>query len=331
MKVILFFLIFIIVAILILILLKTLQAKIGSQKANKEYDSFHPKKIDNLGTVKSLEFLPLVDFYAKDDSFKTEAGVSYLIKADDTTILLDVGFNSKKENPSPLIHNMNKLDVKIEDIDYIFFSHAHLDHLGGMKEQKNKEFSLTQGKINLAGKKVFAPTAVNPSKFNPDAIVEVINNPVKIKNGIASIGTIPRFLFMMGYVEENALAINLKGKGIVIFVGCGHQTVEKIIERAKQIFDEPIYAIIGGLHYPVNGGRIMAGPINLQNLVGCERPIWNSLNENDVKHGIDAMNKEDLKIVGLSPHDSSDWSIEQFKSIFGDKYREVNVGEKIIF
>jgi len=30
------------------------------------------------------------------------------------------------------------------------------------------------------------------------------------------------------------------------------------------IFREPIYAVIGGLHFPVNGGRIFAGPMNVK-------------------------------------------------------------------
>ncbi len=40
---------------------------------------------------------------------KTEPGVSYMICADDTKILLDVGFNKLKEHPSPLLHNILKV------------------------------------------------------------------------------------------------------------------------------------------------------------------------------------------------------------------------------
>ena len=67
----------------------------------------HYNKLPDIGSVKNLSILPLVDFYADDSQLKTEPGVSYLIKADDTTILMDVGFNKKKEHPSPLIHNAN--------------------------------------------------------------------------------------------------------------------------------------------------------------------------------------------------------------------------------
>ncbi len=40
-----------------------------------------------------------------------------------------------------------------------------------------------------------------------------------------------------------------------------------------------IVLIAGGLHYPVNGGRIMIGPINIQSIVGSDRPPWISTRE----------------------------------------------------
>ncbi|MEZ4578777.1 MAG: hypothetical protein R2875_12450 [Desulfobacterales bacterium] len=39
------------------------------------------------------------------------------------------------------------------------------------------------------------------------------------------------------------------------------------------MFDEPIYAIIGGLHYSVYGGRTVIGPMNIQRIVDqTDRP-----------------------------------------------------------
>ena len=124
--------------IIAVFLLKLLKMAAGKKKAAIELSSISIKKLSPMGSVKSLSVMPLVDFYADDPSLKTEAGVSYLIKADDTTILMDTGLNRKKEHPSPLLHNMNALNISPEDIDMIFISHPHLDHLGGMSEQKKK-------------------------------------------------------------------------------------------------------------------------------------------------------------------------------------------------
>ena len=79
--------------------------------------------------------MPLIDSESIHDNLKTENGVSYLITADDKQILLDLGFNRAKEHPSPLLHNMKHLGISFYNINYIVFSHAHLDHLGGINEQ----------------------------------------------------------------------------------------------------------------------------------------------------------------------------------------------------
>ena len=47
------------------------------------------------------------------------------------------------------------------------------------------------------------------------------------------------------------------------------------------------------------------------------------------KSAIAAIKKVSPKIVALSPHDSSDWCIDQFKQAFGDTYVDVKVGQKI--
>jgi len=154
-------------------------------------------------------------------------------------------------------------------------------------------------------------------------------DPVKLAAGVYGLGSIPRALYLMGYTEEQALAVNVAGKGLVLIIGCGHQTVERVIKRARQLFDLPIYGIIGGLHFPVHGGRIMIGPINIQAIVGSDRMPWNGINENDVSEAIRAIADANVKIVSLSAHDSSDWAIDQFKKAFGPEYVDLLVGNPI--
>ncbi len=318
------------IIVLLLFSIKLIQLKSGNKKVSKEIEATHYTKLSDIGSVKNLSILPLVDFHTDDDRLKTEPGVSYLIKADDTTILMDVGFNKKKEHPSPLLHNAKRLEVSLNDIDLIFISHLHLDHVGGMHEQKQGTFSVSRGEVSLPEIPVYTPVKISPSHWNPGPKNEIITEPKMLKKGIASIGVIPRNLFLMGYTLENSLAINVENKGIVLIIGCGHQTIERIIERAKSLFDEPIYGIVGGLHYPVKEGRIMIGPLNLQNIVGSDRLPWNGIKENDVNNAINAIKKVDPQFVSLSPHDSSDWSIEKFRDSFKDKYQDLKVGKEML-
>ncbi len=318
------------VLIALILAKKIIELKKGKKLADAQVSGMEISKLPAPGTVKALSILPLIDYYTDNENLKTEPGVSYLVSADDTDILLDVGFNKKKEHPSPLLHNMKALGILPSDIDMIFISHPHLDHVGGMAEQKSKTFSLSQGPVSLPNLSVYSPVTLSASRWNPGPEAQVITEPKILKEGIVSIGVIPRYLFLMGHTLENSLAINVAGKGIVLIIGCGHQTIERIIERTLALFDEPIYGIIGGLHYPVNGGRIMIGPFNIQRIVGSDKPPWVSIRESDVKSAIAAIKKVSPKIVALSPHDSSDWCIDQFKQAFGDTYVDVNVGQKIV-
>jgi 7,8-dihydropterin-6-yl-methyl-4-(beta-D-ribofuranosyl)aminobenzene 5'-phosphate synthase len=328
-----FILFYILLGIMVLIgafiAAKALQVNAGRTLVNQEIAATRIHQLTPFGTVEKLSILPMVDFYAANPDLKTEAGVSYLVSADDTNILLDAGFNAKKTDPSPLMHNMEKLGISPQDLDMIFISHAHLDHLGGMADQKHKTFSFSRSAVDVPEIPAYTPVALTPSERNPKPIPHVINEPAVLKPGIASIGPIPRFLFLMGYTLEHALAVNVGGKGIVLIIGCGHQTIERIIERAQALFTEPIHAVIGGLHYPVHGGRIKLGPINIQRIVGSDRPPWKGIREADVQSAINAIKRVSPAVVSLSPHDSSDWTIDQFRQAFGERYVDLKVGKEI--
>lgn len=309
---------------------KTVALKRGRTAAAMDRAAVRVQRLSASGSVTSLRLLPLVDFYADRPGLATEPGVSWLIRGDDTAILMDVGFNAKKEHPSPLLQNMTALGVSPSEIGMIFITHPHLDHLGGMAEQKTGTFSLSQGPVPISDIPVYAPVPLSPSRWNPGPRVQVITDPVELKPGIISIGVIHRYLFLMGRTLENALAVNVAGKGLVLVIGCGHQTIERIIERVQALFDLPIYAIIGGLHFPVHGGRIKIGPVNIQRIVGSDRPPWAGLSESDVHNAIAAIQKVSPKIVALSPHDSSDWSLDQFRRAFGPAYQDIRVGKEIV-
>jgi 7,8-dihydropterin-6-yl-methyl-4-(beta-D-ribofuranosyl)aminobenzene 5'-phosphate synthase len=315
----------------LILLLTLIRLKSGNKRVSAELAAARQEKLKDIGTVQKLSILPLVDFYADDGRLKTEAGVSYLIKADDTTILMDVGFNKNKEHPSPLLHNMNMLGISPDGIDAFFISHPHLDHVGGMTEQRRNMFSLSQGSVKVPKVPVYAPENISASPWNPGPVTKVINGPEKLAPGVASIGVIPRNLYLLGYTREHSLAVNVEGKGIVVIIGCGHQTIERILERTGTLFDAPVYGIVGGLHYPVNGGRIMIGPVNLQSLVGNDRPPWKGINEGDVKSALNAVKAVNPAFVALSPHDSSDWSLEQFKKELGERYHDLRVGREMAF
>ncbi len=321
------------IAILILLSILTLgflfllnRYNTGQKTIQQEWISNTTSPFKELKTTKTLEITPLIDWLTSSDEFIGEPGVSYLIKTDEASILFDVGFNRAGKNPSPLLQNMEKLNLSLIDFDTVYISHNHLDHVGGMKNQKKNTFSLGDDEIDLSDKRIFTPIPMTyqgkNTKCNPE--------PFVLKKGVASIGAISNFDFFMGRIDEQAIAVNVEGKGIVIIVGCGHQGLKKIIERTETLFDTPIYGIIGGLHYPVTDSRIKIAGIKMQKFLGTCREPWNPYSATDVKENIAFLKERNPSLVAVSAHDSCDASLDAFRSAFPIEYKDIIVGEKII-
>ncbi|MHB8840656.1 MAG: MBL fold metallo-hydrolase [Candidatus Aquicultor sp.] len=290
--------------------------------ADKTWEERSLHKIENPDSVKRLSILPLVEYYTADNGLMGEPGVSYLITADDYRILFDVGYNVSGEHPSALLRNMRKLDVRLEDITAIFISHLHLDHVGGMQAQRNKTFALSTGDIDLNGITAYVPASMS----HPSAKITLVEGPITIAPGIFSIGPINRALWFMGLTPEQAIAINVEDKGIVLVVGCGHQSVERLLRRTEELFDIPVYGVIGGLHYPVTASRMK---FNIQRIFGTGKLPWQRITKAETEKTLSELLKKNLGVVGVSSHDSCDWTLSLFRDAFKARYKEVRVGEEI--
>jgi 7,8-dihydropterin-6-yl-methyl-4-(beta-D-ribofuranosyl)aminobenzene 5'-phosphate synthase len=299
---------------------------LGRRRADQMWAAARYPKLKDIGTVKHLTILPLIDRHTARDDLMGESGVSYLVRADDTTILFDVGLNQRGEHPSPLLRNMQALGVTLEEVDYIAISHLHLDHVGGMEYQRKRTFALSGEPLDLSGITAFVPEPMS----HPTAKAEVVEGPRSIAPGVASLGAIPRQLFFFGWTPEQSLVVKVEGKGIVLITGCGHSTIQRIVERAEMLFDEPIYGVVGGLHYPVTTPRGGGFRLPVQRIFGTGKWPWDPINPEDVEAGIACLQRRHPQLVALSPHDSCDWSIETFRRAFGGAYQDVRVGEEIV-
>lgn len=295
----------------------------GRTVADRLWQEAVVSRFDEPGSVDSLSVLPLIDWYTADDTLLGEAGVSYLVKAGDLTVLFDVGLNRKAQAPSPLIHNMEALGVTRDQIDCVFISHRHVDHTGGMKAQKARTFMLTPDDPEPLPIDAYVPDEMTHSS----AHVKVVSGPLEIAPGVFSIGTIPRSLWLLGLTKEQALAVNVEGKGIVLIIGCGHQTLERAIARTEALFDVPLYGVIGGLHFPVTESRIAH---SVQKVIGTGKPPWQRVGPDDVRTTVDHLADKDPGLVAISAHDSCDWAVNEFKDAFGERFREVVVGREIV-
>ena len=281
-------------------------------------------KLADFGSTQTLEIIPLVNWHSKDKSLRTEAGVSYLVKTDKHTVLFDMGWNEKDEAPSPLQHNMAALGIAEASIDAIFISHAHHDHVGGFQWERGGSFSLGKTQGDLSGKRVFAPVPLS----YPDTAVQTITQATALLPGIASTGGIARKL-AMGRIDEQAMVIHVAGKGLVVIVGCGHQTVPKLLAQIQRDFNVPIYGIVGDLHYPVPSGRRTFMGLNLQRLLASGGGITQPITLEQIQAEMDLLDRSNIQLLGIGGHDSSDEVIDLFAKRFGPRYRHVLVGSPI--
>jgi len=280
--------------------------------------------VTSLGSVDRLEILPLVGWLTDKDDLRTEAGVSLLIKADDLTILYDFGLNAASETPSPLETNMEVLGVDPADVDAVFVSHAHRDHVGGKRWARAESFSSGTEHINLSGVKAWVPAELS----HPTAELKMIDHPQILAPGIASTGPIARRLFI-GPIEEQALLIHVRGRGLIAIVGCGHQTVPKLLTRIDESFEEPLYGIVGDLHFPVPEGRLRMLGIDVQRRLASGDGPFAPIGEEAFRAQAELL-AERLSMAALGGHDTSDAALDHFEGLMGERFERLQVGTRVV-
>jgi metal-dependent hydrolase (beta-lactamase superfamily II) len=299
------------------------------EAVDAEWEARKVSPLGDIGTTRTLTLLPLVDWHAARDDLQTDVGVSYLVKTDHATILFDTGNNSKNADPSPLEHNMEALGVSLDAIDSVVISHAHFDHTGGTRwtdgDLAGTTFGIGNAQPPLGDKLIL--TAIDMTY--PGSVPQTATQPTRVADGVATTGTIPRRLF--GHrIDEQALAVNVEGRGIVLVVGCGHQTLTRLIEHTEAVFDAPLWGVVGGLHYPVPEGRITIAGLNLQRLLASGNGPHDPLDTQDVDRELALLRERDVGLVAISGHDSSDEVIENARRQFGKAHRYVRVGHRIV-
>jgi 7,8-dihydropterin-6-yl-methyl-4-(beta-D-ribofuranosyl)aminobenzene 5'-phosphate synthase len=253
-----------------------------------------------------IELTVLVEWKAKE-GFIGDAGVSYLFKTELGSMLYDIGFGPARP---ALSHNAAKLSFSLDQIDALTISHLHCDHMGGMSAQRSLQVTVPDELMSSMPKPCFLPDKAEAKGFK----TKVVEKPQLISAGIASIGPLARSLFIFGYTEEQALLARIKGKGLVVFTGCGHPTIEVILEMVKRLSDEPLYAIAGGLHFPVTEGRGNRVGIRFQTIIGTGKPPWQRITDGDLSRTINAINNASPEKVFLSGHDTCDYALNRMKN-----------------
>ena len=275
-----------------------------SQKANKERIAI--AKPLEMPELEHFELTVLLEQKA-EPGFLGAPGVSYLIQTDQGSLLFDLGFGP--EIPA-LTHNAARLGFEIGQVGALAISHLHPDHMGGLKAVRNNQVTVPQEFGRGEAIPCFVPAEAKAYGFK----TEVVKGPCMLAAGVASTGPLARSLFLMGWTEEQSIVARLKHKGLIVFTGCGHPTIETIVQMAKRLSDEPIYAIGGGLHFPITDSPLRKPGLKVQMIWGTGKPPWQRITKADLERTIEILNTIDPKHVFLSAHDTCDYAIDRFQN-----------------
>jgi 7,8-dihydropterin-6-yl-methyl-4-(beta-D-ribofuranosyl)aminobenzene 5'-phosphate synthase len=294
----------------------------GRRKADRQTVAELDTRLTNLGEVERLSILPLVERDTHGPGLHGEPGVSYLIRADGLTLLFDTGLGTGADGTA-LEHNAEALGVRLADLDCVVISHLHLDHVGGPRSQLRHTFSFGRREPVPPATTAFVPTDMT----HPQADVCVVEEGRVLGPGVALLPPLPRMLFWLGPIAEQALVVNVRGRGLVVVTGCGHPEIERTLAAAEMVVDAPVHAVIGGLHLPVHAAGT---PLVPQAVLGNPNWPWRAISEQDARSVIERIQQRGPGLVALSGHDSTSWTIEEFGRAFGERYRTLRVGEEVV-
>jgi 7,8-dihydropterin-6-yl-methyl-4-(beta-D-ribofuranosyl)aminobenzene 5'-phosphate synthase len=218
------------------------------------------------------------------DALLAEHGLSLLVKVyhgeEKHTILFDTGYTN-----IGVPHNLELLNVDLNEIEAIAVSHGHMDHTGSLYAVLDKmsapvpvvvhpDAFLSPRYFGLDdGRKLLFPLILVKEKFE-DRNAEIIESrtPKLLADDMVMVtGQVERVTaFEKGLpnaqmerngkiekdliLDDQALVINLKGKGLVVIAGCSHAgIINTILYAGKMTGVEKVHTVLGGFH--------LSGPI----------------------------------------------------------------------
>jgi 7,8-dihydropterin-6-yl-methyl-4-(beta-D-ribofuranosyl)aminobenzene 5'-phosphate synthase len=200
-------------------------------------------------------------------------------------MLFDTGSNGRV-----LISNMKKMKIDIREIEYLFISHSHWDHIWGIDSIIELNPDITMFVPNSLSKHL-----IDDLKSQVKEVVIIDKKPQRLYDNLYTTGLLGEEM------PEQSLII--EDEQLNIITGCGHYGAQNIAEFASKMLNKKIKLILGGFH------------------------LLRS-NEAKINKTIEALKKVGT-VYACPTHCSGDLAKELFKKSFKNGYIEGGAGKEI--
>jgi 7,8-dihydropterin-6-yl-methyl-4-(beta-D-ribofuranosyl)aminobenzene 5'-phosphate synthase len=260
----------------------------------------------------------LYDAFGEASTMHKDWGFAAFIEYGGKRILFDTG-----NNADIFAHNVRAKGIDLTRLDFAVVSHRHGDHMAGLNYllEVNPGVRIYTPKENFGIFGAALPGTFyrrNPSlpaamryydgqppdtlRFGtpwPRADFAWVTQTTEVAPGL-------HLIVLKGSwgvdldVMEISLAIDTP-EGTIVVVGCGHPTIERILQAARETIDKPIHLVIGGAHL------LPADDDEIRRIAIAMRDTW--------------------KVAWVAPtHCTGEPAFAILKEAFGDRYLYAGLG-----
>jgi 7,8-dihydropterin-6-yl-methyl-4-(beta-D-ribofuranosyl)aminobenzene 5'-phosphate synthase len=216
--------------------------------------------------IRQLSITQVVDDTVNRPGLIAEHGAAYACVADGHQLLFDTG------QGMALVHNAERLGVRLADLDSVVISHGHYDHTGGLLAVLAQTSAVDlyihpkalMRRYNRDGTPIGAPCEDLQQVQSQVRRLVSVEIATPIAPALLLTGEIPRVHAIEDtggpfycdplrtepdpITDDQALAFDLDD-GLVVLLGCAHAGVINTLEHVSRITrGRPIQAVIGGMH-----------------------------------------------------------------------------------
>lgn len=211
---------------------------------------------------------------------RAEHGFSALVTvrrgATATSLLFDTGLS-----PDAMVVNADRLGIDLLGVQGVILSHGHFDHVGGLAGLATRSGSRslpmvvhpmawTRRRLAVPGAEALEMPTLSRRALEAEgfALVERRQPSLLVDDCVLITGEVDRTTeFERGMpaaheawtgrewrhdpdvVDDQALVVNVRGRGLVVLTGCGHAGAVNIVRHAQRLTGvSTVAALIGGLH-----------------------------------------------------------------------------------